>query len=125
MRIFLCLLTVLFLMTHCKRREVTEDASLFGTWSDDLVRYTFKSNMEFGKKSLVPDPFDSLQIDSSWGTFEVYNNELLVFTFNGYRLKNKVEVDSTYLGPTWNYTIEGNLMRYQSSTAIGTLMKIN
>ncbi len=122
MRILLSLLAI-FLLSTCEKREITEDASLFGKWSDDLVRYTFQSDMEFGKKSLVLDPFDSLFVDSSWGVFEVYNNELIVFTFNGYRINDTLVVDSTYLGPTWNYTIDGDVMRYQSSTSIGTLTK--
>ncbi len=124
MRILLFLIVLSAFTFACEKREVTEDASLFGNWEDDLVKYTFQSNMEFGKKTLIPDPFDTLQIDSSWGEFKVYNNEILVFTFEGYRIKTGETVDSTYLGPTWNYRIEGNLLRYQSSTNIGTLIKV-
>jgi len=123
MRIVFALLFLLVISTNCQKRKITEDASLFGNWNDDLVKYTFQSNLQFGKKALIDDPLDSLNLDSSWGTFAVYNNEILVFNFEGYKLDNGISVDSSYLGPTWNYVIEGTTMRYTSGTVIGSLLK--
>ncbi len=123
MRTVLAIVLLLLGIQACKQNEVTEDANLFGNWSDDLVRYNFDKSMDFGKKALVDDPFDTLNLDSSWGTYEVFNNEILVFTFEGYLLENGTKIDTTFLGPTWNYSIEGNVMRYTSSTNVGKLTK--
>jgi hypothetical protein len=123
MRIVFAFLCLLVISSNCQKREVTEDVSLFGNWNDDLVKYTFQSDLRFGKKALVDDPLDTLNLDSSWGTFEVYNNEILVFNFEGYLLENGFQEDTAYLGPTWNYVIEGNIMRYTSSTIVGSLTK--
>ena len=114
---------ILILGTSCEKRDVTEDASLFGDWSDELVKYTFRSDGRFGKKALAFIATDTLNLDSSYGDYQVYNNGTIVFNFDGFKYQNGNVIDTLLPGPTWTYEISGNVMTYETQTIVGRLTK--
>lgn len=124
------LLLFLFILGGCGAPSDPEpDEQLFGTWTDEIVTYTFLEDQTYGQKNLLDNPLDTANLDSTFGVYySDKENRVISFTIEGFELENGTVLDSTTIGPTWIYKIEedGNetVMKYQSNTSIGTLVKI-
>jgi hypothetical protein len=110
--------------------DPSPDENVFGTWTDEIVTYTFLENQTFGKKNLIDNPLDTANLDSTFGNYySDKNNRVLSFTITGFQLENGTVLDSSTIGPTWVYTISENNgqieMNYESNTSIGKLIKID
>ncbi len=107
------------------------DDQIFGTWTDEIVTYTFLEDQTYGQKNLIDNPLDTANLDSTFGNYySDKENRVLSFTITGFELENGTVLDSTTIGPTWIYTISVDdagqtVMSYQSNTTIGTLIKID
>lgn len=120
----------LFLMACGSSADPEPDEEIFGEWTDEVVTYTFKSDQTFEKEQLIDNPLDTANLFKTYGDYySDKENRVISFTITSFELENGTILDSSAIGPTWVYEIQADngqtIMKYQSNTSIGTLVKID
>lgn len=128
-KLLLPIIAVSFLAACGGSNDPEPDEQIIGTWTDEQVSITFETDLTYGEKSLIDNPLDTANLDSTFGIYySDKENRVISFTIKGYKLENGTVLDSASIGQTWVYTISEvnsqTVMNYQSGTAIGSLTKI-
>ncbi len=125
---FLLLMTFGFMVLPiaCNNDSEGVDPSLVGVWTDENNLYHFKSDLRYGIKYLRKGQGnDSILTDSVFGTYTVDTRRSNISFFQeGFLLRSDSLVFSALSGTTWNYSISGNQLNYESRTTSGTLFKV-
>ena len=123
---YILLLVIAFVLTACKVDD-SINPELIGSWENTSVRYTFKSDYSFAQENLRKgDSTNLVVVDSLFGTY-VLDNKRSNVTFKpiGYRIDSTGEIITQGLNDqTWEYSIEGNTLNYESPTTLGELERV-
>lgn len=120
------------MITGCGADEFGDDPSIYGTWSDDVVSYTFRQDKTYSKKFLrlgagfaIADTSEVSPIDSTFGTFEINTSDNnIIFTQTGYRnYRLDTIIEETIVVEAWNYSIAGDMLSYSNQTSVGQLTR--
>jgi hypothetical protein len=120
----------LFLMACGSSADPEPDEEIYGEWTDEIVTYTFNEDLTFEKEQLIDNPLDTANLFKTYGDYySDKENRVLSFTITSFELEDGTILDSSAVGPTWVYEIvvenDQTIMKYQSNTSIGTMVKID
>lgn len=103
-----------------------EDPDLYGSWSNGIQTYTFNSDKSYSLEYLQKgDSLNPVYADSVFGIYTIDEKRSnLTFDQKGYKLdSNDVIIYQDVNGTTWNYSIDDNLLKYESNTGYGEFTK--
>lgn len=123
---YILLLAISLILTACKVDD-SINPDLVGSWENTSVRYTFKDDYSFSQENLRKgDSSNLVVVDSLFGTY-VLDNKRSNVTFKpaGYRIDSTGEIITQGLNDqTWEYSIDGSTLSYESPTTLGELERV-